>query len=470
MFEKRFIYPVSIEVPADVETPVSTFLSLAREGEKAFLLESVERGENIGRYSFIGFEPELEFIAKKNNVSIRFGNEKSEFRSLSPISELKKIFDSFKVLDDGDFVPLTAGLVGYFSYDCVRYFEKIPDLKPDRLNLPDIYLVLPKILIAFDHIKQKVIINSFYFDEVDRNKAIDKIKEYERRFHHNEVNINKIVEKKAGSINLISNFRKESFLRSVEKVKEYIIAGDIFQGVISQRFETETDKNPFDIYRQLRMINPSPYMFYIDFVDFKIIGSSPEVMVKKVKDEILVRPIAGTRPRGKNIEEDMAIEKELLSDIKEIAEHTMLLDLARNDVGRVSQYNTVRVEKPFHIEKYSHVMHIVSDVYGKPIKDISPVDIIGYTFPAGTVTGSPKIRAMEIIEEIEPEKRGIYAGTVGYIDFRGNFDTCITIRTIIYKNKKVYLQAGAGIVYDSAPEKEYQECINKAKALIKSIL
>lgn len=470
MCEKKLIYLVSTEIPADVETPVSTFISLVKEGEKAFLLESVERGEHIGRYSFIGFEPELEFIAKKNNVLIRCGNEKKELKSVSPINELKNLLSSFKVVDKDEVIPLMAGLVGYFSYDCVRYFEKIPDLKPDRLNLPDIYLVLPKILVAFDHIKQKVIINSFYFDKFDKPLAIEKLKEYEKRFHNNEVNVNKIVEQKLRNVNLIANFKKETFLKAVEKVKEYIVAGDIFQGVISQRFETETEKNPFDIYRQLRMINPSPYMFYIDFVDFKIIGSSPEVMVKKVKDEILVRPIAGTRPRGKNLEEDLAIEKELLSDVKEIAEHTMLLDLARNDVGRVSEYNTVRVDKPFHIERYSHVMHIVSDVYGKPKKDISTVDIIGSTFPAGTVTGSPKIRAMEIIEEIEPEKRGIYAGTVGYLDFRGNFDTCITIRTIVYKDKKVYLQAGAGIVYDSVPEKEYQECINKAKALIKSIL
>ncbi len=470
MFEKRFIYPVKIEIPADIETPVSTFLSLRNDGEKAFLLESVERGENIGRYSFIGFEPEFEFIAKGKNVRIRLRNETNEFSSASPIEELKKILASFRVVEDGDdFIPLTAGLVGYFSYDCIRYFEKIPDIKPDRLNLPDIYLVLPKILVAFDHLKQKVIINSFYFDEGDKPKVLEKLKLYEKRFHSNENMANKIIERKSGTLNLISNFKKETFLKAVEKVKKYIIAGDIFQGVISQRFETTTDKNPFDIYRSLRMINPSPYMFYIDFVDFKLIGSSPEVMVKKVKDEILVRPIAGTRPRGKNNEEDLLIEKELLSDEKEIAEHTMLLDLARNDVGRVSKYNTVRVEKPFHIERYSHVMHIVSDVYGKPKDDITPLDIIGATFPAGTVTGSPKIRAMEIIEEIEPEKRGIYAGTVGYIDFRGNFDTCIAIRTMIYKDKKVYLQAGAGIVYDSVPEKEYQECINKAKALIKSI-
>ncbi len=474
MFEKRDIYPVSFEIPADIETPVSTYLALDQEGRKSFLLESVEKGESIGRYSFIGIEPEIEFIAKKNDVTVRFKDKVQTFISPNPLKELKELINSMNVVEeDDDFIPLTAGLVGYFSYDSIRYFEKIPDLKPDRLNLPDIYLMLPKILIVFDHIKQRVIINSHYFKTEEKNEVFDIIRSYERKINCIRY-IAHINESNKPTLTLTSNFKKENFLKAVEKVKSYIIAGDIFQGVISQRFSTVTEKPPFDIYRKLRMINPSPYMFYIDYADFKLIGSSPEVMVKKVKNgdhsEILVRPIAGTRPRGKNSKEDIEIEKDLLDDIKERAEHTMLLDLARNDVGRVSKYNTVRVEKPFHIERYSHVMHIVSDVYGIPKDDVDAIDTIGATFPAGTVTGAPKIRAMEIIEEIEPEKRGIYAGLVGYIDFRGNFDTCITIRTMIYKNKMVYLQAGAGIVYDSQPEREYQECINKAKALMKAIV
>jgi len=474
MFGKREIYPVSFEIPADMETPVSTYLALDMDGKESFLLESVEKGESLGRYSFIGIEPELEFVAKKNNVKVKFKGKEENFESSNPLKELKEIINSFKVVEtENEFIPLTAGLVGYFSYDSIRYFEKIPDIKPDRLNLPDIYLLLPKILIVFDHIKQRVIINSHYYDIEEKNEVFEQIKNYERKIYNLKY-ISHITDSQKTSITLTSNFRKENFLKSVEKVKEYIVAGDIFQGVISQRFMAFTEKQPFDIYRKLRMINPSPYMFYIDFSNFKLIGSSPEVMVKKIKNgetsEILVRPIAGTRPRGRDTKEDLEIEKELLSDKKELAEHTMLLDLARNDVGRISKYNTVRVEKPFHIERYSHVMHIVSDVYGEPRDDVDPIDIIGATFPAGTVTGAPKIRAMEIIEEIEPEKRGIYAGCVGYIDFRGNFDSCITIRTIIYKNKQVYLQAGAGIVYDSIPEREYQECINKAKALMKAIL
>jgi anthranilate synthase component 1 len=263
-------------------------------------------------------------------------------------------------------------------------------------------------------------------------------------------------------------------MKAVEKARDHIIAGDIFQVVLSQRLSMKTETPPFDIYRKLRMINPSPYMFYFDMEQFQIVGSSPEVMVRRIKtqdrDEVLERPIAGTRPRGKNVMEDNEIEKELLSDRKELAEHTMLLDLARNDVGRISEYGSVQVSNMFHIERYSHVMHIVSDVTGKPAKDTHVLDIISATFPAGTVSGSPKVRAMEIIEDLEPERRGVYAGAVGYIDFRGNLDTCIAIRTMICKDNTVYLQAGAGIVYDSIPEKEYEETINKAKALMKALL
>jgi anthranilate synthase component 1 len=277
-----------------------------------------------------------------------------------------------------------------------------------------------------------------------------------------------------GRVNLSSNFRKESFLKAVEKAKDYIVAGDIFQVQISQRLSMKTETPPFDIYRKLRMINPSPYMFYMDLEDFQIVGSSPEVMVRRIKtpekDEVLVRPIAGTRPRGKNMMEDNELEKDLLSDKKELAEHTMLIDLARNDVGRISEYGTVRALDMFHIERYSHVMHIVSDVTGKPFQNIHALDVISATFPAGTVTGAPKVRAMEIIEELEPERRGIYAGAVGYIDFRGNLDTGIAIRTMICKDKTVYLQAAAGIVYDSVPEREYDETINKAKALMKALV
>ncbi len=467
------LYPVYHEISADIETPVSAFIALKEGNEKGFLLESVEMGEKIGRYSFLGFEPELEFISKKNKVTLNFQDKSDEYVCDNPVNEIKRIVGSFKEHKVEGLPPFTAGLVGYFSYDSVRYFENLPDVKPDKLNMPDIYLVLPKILIAFDHIRQKLILISHSFEKDNNEEALRLIKKYEDKLFHAKAP-SRIEESEGQTVRLQSNFNKDAFIKAVEKAKEYIVAGDIFQVLVSQKFSARVDSRPFDIYRKLRMINPSPYMFYIDYKDFQLIGTSPEVMVKRVfsdgKDEVILRPIAGTRKRGRNFQEDNMLEKELLSDKKELAEHTMLLDLARNDIGRISEYSTVRVERPFHIERYSHVMHLVSDVIGKPKKDIDAVDIIGAALPAGTVTGAPKVRSMEIIEELEPEKRGIYAGLVGYIDFQGNTDTCITIRTIIHRDNTVYIQAGAGIVYDSVPEREYEETINKAKALMKAIV
>ncbi len=473
MKEKFKIHPVYKEIPADIETPVSAFLALKKESIKGFLLESVEMGEKIGRYSFLGFEPELEFTAKKKMVKIVFQNQIEQYESENPVNELKSIVDSFEEIKHEGLPPFSAGLVGYFGYDSIRYYENIPDTKPDRMDLPDIYMVLPKILIAFDHIRQRLVLMTFTYHQNEEDKAREFLKKYEERLFQAKAP-SRVVETDQNKISLASNFKKENFMKAVEKAREYIIAGDIFQVVLSQKFSMKTETAPFDIYRKLRMINPSPYMFYIDFDSFQIIGSSPEVMVKRIKtgekDEVLERPIAGTRKRGRNAAEDLSIEKELLSDRKELAEHTMLLDLARNDVGKISEYGSVYVENMFHIERYSHVMHIVSDVIGRPKENVHLLDIIGATFPAGTVSGAPKVRAMEIIEELEPEKRGIYAGAVGYIDFRGNLDTCITIRTMIYKDKTVYLQAGAGIVYDSVPEREYEESINKAKALMAALV
>ncbi len=473
MSGKIKIYPVYREITADVETPVSAFLALKKPGAKGFLLESVEMGEKLGRYSFLGFEPELEFTAKKNRVRIVFRGNVEEFTSENPALELKKIVDRFEEDTHDELPPFNAGLVGYFSYDSIRFYEKIPDTKPDRLNLPDIYMLFPKILIAFDHIKQKMILMAPAFSDENHDRASKLISEYEGILSTAKTP-NRIMFSNEGKINLSSNFKKENYLKAVEKAKDYIIAGDIFQVVLSQRLSMKTDVPPFDIYRKLRMINPSPYMIYIDLDQFQIVGSSPEVMVKRIKtvdkDEVLERPIAGTRPRGKNVIEDNEIEKELLADGKELAEHTMLLDLSRNDIGRIAEYGSVKVSNMFHIERYSHVMHIVSDVTGKPAENTHVLDIISATFPAGTVSGSPKVRAMEIIDELEPERRGIYAGAIGYIDFRGNLDTCIAIRTLICKDKTVYLQAGAGIVYDSVPEREYEETINKARALMKALL
>jgi anthranilate synthase component 1 len=473
MDANNVLYPVHREIAADIETPVSAFLALKEEGKMGFLLESVEMGEKLGRYSFLGFDPELIFTAKKNTVRVTFNGETEEIESADPIAEIKRIVSSFREEPVEGLPPFTAGLVGYFSYDSVRYFEKLPDIKPDKLGLPDIFLVLPRVLIAFDHIRQKLILIGHAYSPDKKDEVMQTLLEYETRLFSAKPP-DRIKESSKNKIDLISNFRKADFIQAVEKAKQHIVAGDIFQVVLSQRLRTTIDIGPFDIYRKLRMINPSPYMFFIDLEDFQLVGSSPEVMVRRTKsgdkDELIVRPIAGTRPRGKNKKEDEAFEHELLSDVKELAEHTMLLDLARNDVGRISEFNSVRVEAPYHIERYSHVMHIVSDVFGKPNPQYDAVDVIGATFPAGTVSGSPKVRAMEIIEDLEPEKRGVYAGAIGYIDFSGNTDTCIAIRTIVHKDGTAYLQAGAGIVYDSVPEREYEETINKAKALMKAII
>jgi anthranilate synthase component 1 len=471
--DKRTLYPVYKEIPADIETPVSAFFALQGKNGPCFLLESVEMGDKIGRYSFLGFEPALTFIATKDRVNITADGKTEVIEHCDPVRELEKLISSFDEKRPENLPPFSAGLVGYFSYDAVRYFEKLPDTKPDKLGLPDICLVLPKILVAFDHITQKMILIAYTYDEADKTGAEQLIKKYEEKLYRAKTPA-RIAASEGTKIQLTSNFKKENYLDAVEKAKKHIVAGDIFQVVLSQQFRIDTEVPPFDIYRKLRMINPSPYMYYIDLESFQIIGSSPEVMVKRTKtdsrDEILLRPIAGTRPRGRNAAEDLAAEKELLSDEKELAEHTMLLDLARNDIGKVSEYGSVKVENTFHIERYSHVMHMVSDVTAKPKEGATVTGMIGSAFPAGTVSGAPKIRAMEIIDELEPERRGVYAGAIGYIDFRGNFDTCIAIRTIVYRDGTAYLQAGAGIVYDSVPEKEYEETINKAKALMKALV
>ncbi|URA10113.1 anthranilate synthase component I [Thermospira aquatica] len=460
------------EIPSDMLTPVVAFHALRENSTQAFLLESVEMGEMLGRYSFLGFEPAYIFRATGNAVEIITRGEVQHFTPDNVLGLLKEFISSFSEEGEATQIPFTAGLVGYLSYDAVRYMERLPDIKPYRFRVPDIYFVLPRVLVVFDHIRQKISLITYRFD----NESIDpneKLKRYEERLYQSH-SLPKLSSQRPGEQKLLSNFKREDFLQAVQKAKEYIVAGDIFQLVLSQRFRMALQEPSFSIYRKLRMINPSPYMFYMEFGDFQIVGSSPEVMVKRTKrngiDEVLLRPIAGTRPRGKTREEDEKQEQDLLSDIKERAEHTMLLDLGRNDLGRIAQYGGVRVERPFHIERYSHVMHIVSDVIATPRDNIHPLDILSATFPAGTVSGAPKIRAMEIIEELEPEKRGIYAGAVGYIDFRGNLDTGITIRTIVCRDGMAYFQAGAGIVYDSIPEREYEETINKARALMTALL
>ncbi|MFN4216833.1 MAG: anthranilate synthase component I, partial [Brevinematales bacterium] len=451
---KRFVR----EMPSDMQTPVLAFHALRENSPQAFLLESVEMGEMLGRYSFLGFEPAYIFRSVGDMVEIVRKGEIESVKTSDVLGLFREFISSFWEEGDPLELPFTSGLVGYLGYDAVRYMERIPDVKPYRFRLPDVYFVLPRVLVVFDHIKQKIFLITYRFGEEEVNLE-EKLRRYEERLYQSH-SLPKLVFGRSSGLKLLSNFRREDFLSAVQKAKQYIVSGDIFQIVLSQRFRVELQEPAFSIYRKLRMINPSPYMFFMEFGDFEIVGSSPEVMVKRTirngVDEVLLRPIAGTRPRGKTREEDEANERELLGDIKERAEHTMLLDLGRNDLGRIASYGEVRVERPFHIERYSHVMHIVSDVRAIPKQDVHPLDIIMATFPAGTVSGAPKIRAMEIIEELEPEKRGIYAGAVGYIDFRGNLDTGIAIRTLVCRDGMAYLQAGAGIVYDSVPEREYE--------------
>jgi anthranilate synthase component 1 len=471
--EKGNLIPVYKEIAADLETPVSSFLKIDKGGY-SYLLESIEGEEKIARYSFLGSNPSLVFKSKGKDIEINEGKKTRRFKTKSdPLTEIRKFMGGFRFVNIKGLPRFCGGLVGYMGYDMVRFFEDIPDENPDDLKLPDSIFVLTDTLLIFDHImhKIKIVSNAHVKGSPSKayNEAIGKIKRIEKLLSKSKT-ANRKPQTANRKIEIKSNFTKKSFGDIVMKAKEYIKNGDIIQVVLSQRLETDLgNRNPFDIYRRLRSINPSPYMYYLGFKDLKVIGSSPEIMVRCEDGRIELRPIAGTRPRGKNEAEDKELEKELISDLKERAEHIMLVDLGRNDVGRVSEFNSVKVEELMRIEKYSHVMHIVSDVTGRLSKAKSVYDVISASFPAGTVTGAPKIRAMEIIDELENMKRGPYAGCIGYFSFSGNIDTCITIRTILVEKKKAYIQAGAGIVADSKPDMEYQETLNKAMAMIKAI-
>ncbi len=469
--KKGNLIPVYREILADFETPVSAFTKIDT-GDYAYLLESAERGEKWGRYSFLGSNPSLIFKSKGDRIEIISDGKKKVQKVGDPLAILKELMTDYKFVKVKGLPRFVGGMVGYLSYDMVRFFEEIPDENPDDLNLPDALFLLTDTLLIFDHLEHKIKVISNAHIKKDPKKAYQEaIKKIENLINQ----LRKLV--KPGSkiqdlrsrIQIKSNFTKEAFKESVKKAKEYIRAGDIIQVVLSQRLETEITVNPFDIYRALRTINPSPYMYYLKCKDLRLIGSSPEILVRLEEGMVEVRPIAGTRPRGRTEKEDKALEEELLADPKERAEHIMLVDLGRNDVGRVAEFGTVKVNELMVIERYSHVMHIVSDVTGKLKRDRDSFDVLRASFPAGTVTGAPKIRAMEIIDELEPVRRGPYAGAVGYFSFSGNLDTCITIRTIIIKGNQAYIQAGAGIVADSIPEREYRETLNKAKALIKAI-
>ncbi|MBI5124082.1 MAG: anthranilate synthase component I [Candidatus Omnitrophica bacterium] len=473
--KKGNLIPVYRDILTDFETPLSAFTKIDKSGY-SFLLESVEGGETLARYSFLSSDPSLIFSSKGDKITLTEGKASRSFTAKEgPINELKKLLNRYKFVNVKGLPRFCGGLVGFFGYDIVRFIEDIPSKNPDDLKLPDSVFMLTDTLLIFDHVDHKIKVVSNIHVDNDAAAAYDKaIKKIDNIINHlkgelPKDNLAPAARKKPRPSVLKSNFTKGRFGRIVNKAKEYIRAGDIIQTVLSQRLSVPISCRPFQIYRALRSINPSPYMYYLKLNDFFMVGSSPEIMVRCDEALVEVRPIAGTRPRGASEKEDEKLIKDLLADPKEKAEHIMLVDLGRNDIGRVCEYKSIKVSELMAIEKYSHVMHIVSDVSGKLKKGKDIFDVMRAAFPAGTVTGAPKVRAMEIIEELENVRRGPYAGSVGYFSFSGNLDTCITIRTIIIKGKTAYIQAGAGIVADSKPEKEYQETLNKAKALLKAI-
>ena len=473
--KKGNVVPVYRQLFADTLTPVSAFQKVS-DTDYAFLLESADGGEKIAKYSTIGSNPFAGFKCKGSNVEIFNKEGITHIETTDPFKVLEQQISKFSPVRVNGLPDFFGGAVGYTSYDSVRYVETLPDSTVDDLNLPDMYFMFYDETIVFDHLNKTIkVVCAAHIDERDiqdiYEDTVNKIDNVTNKLRTPVMTLSDdITEKGELSLKFSSNFKKSDFLQAVETCKEYIRAGDIIQAVLSQRLQTEINAKPINIYRTLRVINPSPYMFYIKMKDLELIGSSPEVMVKVDDGNINVRPIAGTRKRGSTTEEDELLAKELLSDPKELAEHIMLLDLGRNDVGSVSQYDSVSIDEKMVIEKYSHVMHITSSVSGKLRSDKNAFDGLRACLPAGTLSGAPKVRAMEIIDELEQTRRGPYGGAVGYINFSGDINTCITIRTIVLKNgKDAYIQAGAGIVADSVPEMEYQETLNKAKGLLRAI-
>ncbi len=441
--------------------------------KNSFIFESVEKGKIKGRYTIFGKNPDKIWEFNNNN-SYQIKKNKKVKLKIKPNNLIEKIIDEFKFETPKNLPKICSLISGYFSYDVIRYIEKIPNKCKNDLNLPDVRLLRPRTLIIHDNLKKEIFfINNIFKDEKIQNykKKYQEIKNdlYKLLIQSSIKSFDKKINQNLNNIKVKSNTSKNKFLAMVNKAKEYIKLGDIFQVVLSQRFEANLTKRPIDIYKKLRVTNPSPFMFFFNFSDFQIIGASPEILVRLRDNKITVRPIAGTRPRGKTPQEDHFYEKDLLKDKKELSEHLMLLDLGRNDAGKVSKINSVKVTESFIIERYSHVMHIVSNVVGKYNKKFSKFKSLLAGFPAGTVSGAPKIRAMEIIDELETTKRKVYAGGIGYFSANGEFDTCIALRTAVAKKDKFYVQAGAGIVADSKPIKEYEETVNKAKALINAL-
>ena len=441
--------------------------------KNSFIFESVEKGKIKGRYTIFGKNPDK--IWEFNNKNSYLIKDKTKIKlKYKPEQLIEKIIEEFKFETPKKLPKICSLISGYFSYDSIRYIEKIPNSCQNDLNLPDVRLLRPRTLVIHDNLKKEIfyIINIFNDEKIKNyKKKFDEIKSelFKLSIQSSTKNLSKSKNKTIKEIKVRSNTTKKKFLNMVNKAKKYIKLGDIFQVVLSQRFETKLTKNPLEIYKKLRITNPSPFMFFFNFSDFQIIGASPEILVRLRDNKITVRPIAGTRPRGKTYKEDLYYERDLLKDKKELSEHLMLLDLGRNDAGKVSKINSVNVTESFIIEKYSHVMHIVSNVIGEYNKKFSKFKSFLAGFPAGTVSGAPKIRAMEIIDELETTRRKVYAGGIGYFSANGEFDTCIALRTAVAKNKKFYVQAGAGIVADSKPIKEYEETVNKAKALINAL-
>lgn len=469
------LIPVVKSVLADLLTPVSAFLTIANREPRAFLLESIERGEQIGRYTFLGVRPYMELEARGETIAIRHGR-RVEIRHGNLLQTVKELLSQHHSVSFAGLPPFTAGAVGYFAYDSVRHLEKIGQHAKDDLGLPDCVLMFYDRVLIFDHLLHQIhIVASADVSREHPRRAYDRalrdIAGLERKLAlgTRPAHWHKVTGRRLGRLKVHATTSRKRFVEAVERCKEYITAGDIFQVVISQRLDFTPEVDPFEIYRALRTVNPSPYMYFLRMGKQHILGSSPEMLVRVSGRKLEYRPIAGTHRRGRDQQEDEQLEKQMLGDEKERAEHVMLVDLGRNDLGRVSEYGSVKVRDLMYVERYSHVMHIVSALEGKLRDGLDALDAFAACFPAGTLTGAPKVRAMQIIEELEPVRRGIYGGSVLYADFAGNLDSCIAIRTMLMQDKRAYLQAGAGIVADSDPEREYEESMNKARAVLKAV-
>lgn len=470
---KGNLIPVYREIMADMDTPVTAFKKID-DGVYAFLLESIEGGEKWGRYTFLGASPAVVIRSRGERIEIlKNGEAPLVTSSKDPLGAVRDYLAAFKPVEVEGLPRFFGGAVGYLGYDMVRFFEDLPSEKPTEIGAWDSCFLITDTLLIFDSVRQKIkVVANAHLDSVHPEeaykKALDRIDSLIARLK-TSLPAEPVAKPSGKKISLDSNIDRKAFEAAVEKAKEYVRSGDIIQVVLSQRFSGKLTVDPLDIYRVLRTLNPSPYMFFLRMADTLVVGASPEVMVRKEGDRVELRPIAGTRPRGATSEEDVRLEEELLADPKECAEHVMLVDLGRNDLGRVCKTGTVKVSELMTVERYSHVMHIVSNVQGEIAGGQDAFDLVRATFPAGTLSGAPKVRAMEIIDELEPSRREIYGGAVGYFSFSGNMDLAIAIRTLVIKDGRIHLQAGAGIVADSDPATEYQETVNKAMAVMKAL-